>query len=276
MIGLESASRPASEVLPIDRKEMIETAQTAAFHDDGFRILAQEADWKRDAGHWHEAESLYLKALKAQPYQRSYWGQVGHCARESGSLVRAEIAYRTACALGEPMAEIEPFIGVVLDAQGMSLADHPIFPYRAGAAPDEPPGWPDITLFARMAWQCDEVSEEEVLSLMRRHPTCDGLLAEMIGDNRFATAHHLWIAERRAGVTPTLTGSAARDGGVEIPSWASNLASIACPASAGFDPAKVADAIVVEQNAWQAIMAHDGFPAWPQTRAAVERVVETV
>lgn len=271
-IGLETAARSVTQTLPIDRKDLIETAQTFAARDDGFRLLVQEADWRRDEQRWAEAEDAYKKALELFPYQRSYWGQLAHCAREAGSLVRAEVAYRTACSLGEPIAEIEPFLAFTLEAQGLALADHPLRPYRAGAAADEPPGWPDVMLFSRMAWGDDALPDEDILALLRACPSCDALLAAMIEDARFERAQHVWLAQTRAGEMPGMPDATRGDGDKgEAPRWARNLAIVACPASSGYHPGKVADMIHAVQDAWLVVMAYDGFPGWRSARAAIER-----
>ncbi len=269
-IGLEAASRPATQTLPTNRKDLIETAQMSAARDDNFRLLVQEADWRRDEEKWDEAQEAYAKALALFPYQRSYWGQLAHCAREAGLLARAETAYRTACSLGEPIAEIEPFITFTLEAQGLALADHPIRPYRAGPAQEEPPGSPDVALFAQMAWNRESLSDDDILALLRAAPTCDDLLAAMIADERFERAQHAWLAEARLGRRPGVPDVREEDAQGEPPRWVRNLATIACPASAGYNPAAVADAIHAVQDAWLVVIACEGFAGWPKTQVAIE------
>lgn len=273
-IGLESAQRSRSEGLAVDRSELIENTHTIAVRDDGFRVVVQEADWQRDEGHWARAEQSYARALELFPYQRSYWAQLAHCAKEAGDFARAEAAYRTACALGEPVADVREHLNFVMGKLGTSEKAHPVSGYHSATAKNQPPGWPDVTCFARAAWHEDALEDEEILDLLRAHGSCDELLAAMIADPRFANAQHAWIAAQREGEghtpPPASPGRSAQD----AEGWVRNLAVIACPASGGCDPAATAARISVIQDAWPVLMDQDAFPGWAATRAAIRKQVQ--
>lgn len=270
-IGLTSSPQPSERAIAADRRQLIENTHTVAVRDDAFRALVQEADWQRDEKRWAKAEESYSKALALYPYQRSYWVQRAHCAKEAEAYVRAEAAYRTACALGEPVADVREHLLFAMNRQGVKQADFPVTPYIGGLAKDQPPGVPDIDLFARAAWQLEELEEDEVLAFLRAHSTCDSLLAAMIEDPRFEVAQRSWIGQRNSNHAPAANsgnGKGARSV-EEVPTWARNLATIACPVSAGCNPASAAGRISVLQDAWPAIMAADGFPGWDATQASL-------
>lgn len=271
-IGLAAAAQPMEDAVPADRRQLIESTHTIAVRDDAFRVLVQEADWQRDAGEWGKAEATYAQALQRYPYQRSYWVQLAHCAKEAGNFVRAESAYRTACSLGEPVADVREHMIFVMQQQGVSEQDYPVAAYKVGAAQDQPPGLPDIEIFARAAWQCESLSDDEILNLLRANASCDLLLASMIEDSRFENALQGWIEQSRNGDAdgPEAASHAVTD----APAWVRNLASIACPASAGCDPAAVAGRISSVQDAWPAVMAADGFSGWEAAQSALSRRLE--
>jgi ABC-type polysaccharide/polyol phosphate transport system ATPase subunit len=84
-IGLVAA--PAIDTAAaIDRAALIEVAQHRALGDDRFRLLVREGDWRRDARDWAAAEERYAAALALHPYQRSYWVQLAHVAKERGGI----------------------------------------------------------------------------------------------------------------------------------------------------------------------------------------------
>lgn len=274
-IGLHSASNPAKDedAIPLDRAELVESTHLVAVRDEGFRVIVQDADWRRDDKEWAKAESIYAQALALFPYQRSYWVQRGHCAKESGNLIGAEAAYRTACALGEPVADIRQHLTFVMNKLGASATDYPIRSYSSATARNQAPGWPDIEVFARAAWLEQELKAEEILSLLRHHATCDSLMSAMIEDPRFRHAQHAWIHAARQNQTEKaelpekLVGKLA-----DAPQWARNLATIACPATGGGEPAKIARQISLVQNAWPVLMQADAFPGWSATHAAIRAV----
>lgn len=182
-----STAKPV--VSHVNRAMMIESSQRAALADDRFRIHVQQGDWARDSKDWAKAEQEYAAALALYPYQRTYWTQHGHVTKEQGKFARAEISYRTAAALGVPEDEVEEFVHFVAARQHEENAGRGVHGFRPGPAGSQPPGKPDVETFARLLWPASEVDEHEQLDMLRTYATCDGLMAAMIADQRFADAH---------------------------------------------------------------------------------------
>lgn len=172
----------------VDRAALIEVAQHRALGDERFRLLVREGDWRRDARDWAAAEERYAAALALHPYQRSYWVQLAHVAKERGAFARAEAAYRTACALGEPAADVVEHLRFVVAQGGADPAAWPIHPYRKGAASTQVPGRPDVEALAWLLWPGAGIEDAEATDLLRRHGDGDRLAAAMIADPRFAAA----------------------------------------------------------------------------------------
>jgi len=259
-IGMRTGEKKQQdkEELALDRKQLIETTHSVAVRDDAFMVLIQEADWKRDNKQWEEAEQLYSNALELYPYQRSYWVQKGHCAKEGGAYVRAEAAYRTAAALGEPAHDVRPHILDAFRQQGISPRTYPMHEYTGSAAKDQPPGIPDLELFARLAWHTAYLDDTEILELLRKFETLDALLANMIDDPRFVT-----VTASDSGVE--------RQTNDEAEVWAKNLVILARPKSASQDAMDVARRITMPQDAWPVLTEVNGFAGWPLTQDAIER-----
>ncbi|KEO92217.1 hypothetical protein EH31_06000 [Erythrobacter longus] len=257
-IGIGQKKQPKTQELPADRRQLVETTHSVAVRDDAFTVLIQDADWKRDQKRWEEAEVTYEKALDLYPYQRSYWVQKGHCAKEAGAFLRAEAAYRTACALGEPFQDVRPHLLFTTKQLRISLRDYPLHNYTGTTAKDQPAGIPDVLLFARAAWQTAHLSDQELLDLVRAGETLDALLASMIDDPRFVP-----------GIAPESNAAQKISGEPEV--WAKNLVVLARPSSASEDAIAVARRITMPQDAWPVLMDVDGFAGWSLAQAAIER-----
>ena len=228
-IGLVAA--PAIDrAAAVDRAALIEVAQHRALADDRFRLLVREGDWRRDARDWGAAEERYAAALALHPYQRSYWVQHAHVAKEGGHFARAEASYRTACALGEPAADVVEHLRFVIAQGGGDPAAWPIHPYGKGAAATQVPGRPDVQALAWLLWPGAVLSEDEIVALLRRHATCDQLAAAMVADKRFVdaatVAPHADGADREtirvlafAHLSPADGALAAEDLPTDAPVW---------------------------------------------------------
>ena len=259
-LGLAANAQSPLEQIADDRRQLIETTHTVSVLDDAFRVCVQQADWKRDAAQWPEAEEDYARALALFPFQRSYWVQKGHVSKEAGAYVRAEIAYRTAIALGEAFEDVREHLDFVLRQQGLDPAAFPATPYRRVDAHDAAPAAPDIALLARAAWGDAALTEAEELAMLRDHASSDAALAAMIDDPRFARARR---SLSRAG-TPSTSDIAATQ--TEVPTWIVDLVIIACPEAdrdAKVSIARHLAAIVAEGgDLWPALIAAGGFRGW--------------
>jgi len=244
-IGMEAKDRPGLIECPSNRRELIETTHTVAMLDDQFRVAVQAADWCRDDGEWEEAEAGYKDALTHYPYQRSYWVQAAHAAKEMGNDISAEIGYRTAIALGEAHADVREHLEFVMGRQGVSIQEHPPRIYAGVDAKDAAPSGPDIMVFARVAWGAEAVEDAVLLQLLREHPTCDSALAEMMRDPRFG-------AQR----------SASMDAVSEFPLWPANIIAIACPSMSQEDKRKLAQEPAMLSDPWNTLLNAGGFADW--------------
>lgn len=266
-LGLAASERGPLDQLADDRRQLIETTHTVSVLDDAFRVCVQQADWKRDAAQWAEAEEDYARALALFPFQRSYWVQKGHVAKEAGAFARAEIAYRSAIALGEAFEDVREHLDFVLRQQGIDPAAFPAVPYRRVAAHEAAPAAPDLAVLARAAWGEATLAEQEELALLRKNATCDALLAALIDDPRFARAR--WLSADK-------DKSTGQDGAAEagiVSAWIANLVVIACPAAERDDKVSIAEHLATIAgkggDIWPALIAVGGFRDWRATQAAM-------
>ncbi len=181
------------------RQQLIETSQHAALSDDRFLTHVRIADSKRDEGNWCAAEAGYGAALSLYPYERSYWVQRGHMAKEQDNFTSAEIFYRTGCALGAQPQDVVEHLRFVMVRQNADEDRFPIRFYRPGQAAQQPPAQPDVALLAKLAWLVGGMDDQDMVGLLRANATCDALLATMIRDSRFERANRDWIELVREG-----------------------------------------------------------------------------
>ena len=183
-IGLDGDRQPRLIEWPANRTDLIETTHTVAVLDDAFRAAVQQGDWHRDVQEWQAAEKSYSEALAIYPYQRSYWVQKGHAAKEAGADVRAEIAYRTAIALGENPADVREHLEFVMARQGVSKEEFPIRLYSGGEASASAPAYPDIAMLASAVQVEAQIDDSRALDLLRSCDTCDDMLAALLHELR--------------------------------------------------------------------------------------------
>lgn len=266
-MGLAQGKAPEKRQIPKSRKRLIEFTHTAAMRDELFQATVFEADIKSKAKQWQEAEALYREALTRQPYQRSYWVQVAHMAKEAGYIIRAESAYRTACALGEPLAEVDFFVADLLQRQGLKLAEYPIRAYSGAPAFEQPPAIPDAGLLCELGWGNAQFSDDELVDVMRHTANCDALLAKIIDDDRFRTQHARWIAQP-LGKAPL--PKPIEDDGADTASVRSrNLVSLLALSDDAKVQAAMAHALDESDNRWALIQSWGGFADWPHSTKAI-------
>jgi len=179
---VRSAAQPFSR-----RMAAIDSLRRVAHDDEQFMALVRQADTARDRHDWAAAETGYAAALALHPYERSYWVQLGHVAREQGRAMRAEIAYRTACAFGEPPRVLAPFIAAV-EQPGSAAPSAPVGVPDGGETRSQPPGYPDLALLAALAGGSGQIGDDEALALLRQPAGMEDVLARMLA-NRQGEAH---------------------------------------------------------------------------------------
>ncbi|MXO90859.1 ATP-binding cassette domain-containing protein [Altererythrobacter aquaemixtae] len=181
LIGVDMHTQPVA-VNYSNRARMVDSSQHAALTDERFRVHVQQGDWARDESDWKRAAAEYSKALALYPYQRSYWTQLGHVEKVLGNFANAEIAYRTAVALGEPMADVEVHAGFVVEQQGDSIDGLPLRAPTARASAWQPPSKPDFDALNWLLRAGAECEPEDMLDQVRQHETLDALAAAMVLD----------------------------------------------------------------------------------------------
>ena len=161
------------------RMAAIDSLRRVAHEDEHFMALVRQADAARDRHDWAAAEAGYAAALTLHPYERSYWVQLGHVTREQGRLVRAEIAYRTACAFGEPARVLTPFIAAV-EQPGSAAPSAPAAQPDGGETRRQPPGYPDLAMLAALAGRGAALAEDTALALLRQNGSMQDVLAQLL------------------------------------------------------------------------------------------------
>jgi hypothetical protein len=242
----------------INRGLMIESSQRAALADDRFRVHVQQGDWARDSREWSAAEREYTAALALYPYQRTFWTQLGHVTREQGKSTPAEVAYRTAVALGAPADEVDEFLHSVLAQQHDKPADHPIHRFRPGPAGSQAPGKPDVAAFSMLLWGMPTLDDQELLNWLRVSENCDQLAAAMIADERFA------VAGTRSG----LEGQA-EDGDLPVREWLETIRCLFAPDFDGTDLMEGWRTMQTGDEARRLLAARGALEHWPLTSAAL-------
>jgi hypothetical protein len=181
------------------RPELPAASDAAASGDAAFRAFVASGDGHRDAGAWVEAEASYGAAVALYPYQPGYWVQLGHMRKEQGHFAAAEVAYRTAAALGVSPAGVTEHLCFVMAKQGADNGDNPIRITTPGETAQLVPAQPDVLLLARLLWRAQDLSDEEMLELLRKAESLDALFAAMVGDPRFVQANVQWLSFMRDG-----------------------------------------------------------------------------
>lgn len=194
--GAQSVIASASGSASVDRtnrRSLIESSQRAALSDPHFLSHVRDGDALRDQQRWAEAAAAFESALRLHPWERSYWVQLGHMAKEQNDFEKAEIAYRTACALGAPAHDVVEHLRFVLQRQGADEYRWPIRFYRNTDTPAEVPGQPDVAVFGRLLWGVGGMSNADMLALLRDCATLDALVVAMCADSRFERANRPWL-----------------------------------------------------------------------------------
>ena len=181
LIGAQAGAVPAP-VIYASRARMIDSSQHAALADEIFRAHVQQGDWARDERNWSKAREHYTLALVLYPYQRSYWVQLGHMNKELAEFGAAELAYRTAIALGEPVPDVEDHLRYVFVQQGQIAKDLRRAAPIAGLTAEQPPAWPDFRVLAHMFQPALSGDQAAALEALREHATLDQLAAALACD----------------------------------------------------------------------------------------------
>lgn len=255
-----------------DRLRLLEFSHRTALNDDRFKAIINEADWARDradwshqADDWKVAETKYAEALALFPFERSYWIQHGHAVKEQGDLVRAEISYRTACALGLPAQEVSVHLHFVMQHQGVSEVDYPVRTFNPGSLAEQLPAKPDIDLLARILWNVEVIENEVMLELLRVNTNFDELIASMIDSSRFS-------CERPHDQTfnSSASGIADSNDGVPMLPWLEYVLATYLPDTRGHDRSILLGQLTSAQQVLPCLIQRAAFKDWARTSKALE------
>jgi len=83
------------------RQAVVAETRAAAAGDQEFQAMIAAADQARYRGEFEAAAAAYRQAVGRFPLHGGCWALLGHTRRELADWTGAEIAYRTAMALGE-------------------------------------------------------------------------------------------------------------------------------------------------------------------------------
>lgn len=194
--GAQSVIASAAGVATLDktsRKTLVETSQRVALADSRFLSRVREGDAFRDQHLWDQAAAAYESALRLYPWERSYWVQLGHMTKEQKDFAKAEIAYRTACALGAPAHDVVEHLRFVMQRQGTAEHRWPIRFYRNADGHGDVPACPDVDVFGRLLWGVGGMSDLDMLQLLRACASLDDLVVAMCADSRFERANRSWL-----------------------------------------------------------------------------------
>jgi ABC-type polysaccharide/polyol phosphate transport system ATPase subunit len=184
-IGLERKGKTNAGQFA-SRAKALDASYQLAISDEAFRVQAVQGDMARNRSDWPEAEKGYSAALSLHPYERAYWAQLGHVLGAQGKFVQAEMAYRSACALGLPVKELKNFADAAMVQQGVSPDDFPLVPLVGSTTASNPPTKPEVEILTRFFWPRDTITEDETLELMRASVTFDDLVNRIASDRRAA------------------------------------------------------------------------------------------
>jgi hypothetical protein len=168
--------------------ERVELSVSAARFDPVFQRDVLEADSARDSADWSRAEYHYWRALRFYPLHAGYMVQYGHVLKEQLKLVDAEVAYRSARALGAPISDVDEHI---LHVQALVGHDAPLPPPGAAAAHplDRPPTRDDVEAFFALLLHRASEGLGEVLDLLRSCGTCREVALALVRRDAFRAAN---------------------------------------------------------------------------------------
>ncbi|WP_367276288.1 ATP-binding cassette domain-containing protein [uncultured Erythrobacter sp.] len=262
---------PKPRIAVRNRKQLIDTTNTSAPYDEAFANLTMEAHVRAQEKKWGEARLAYEQAFELYPFHGAFWAQWAHVVKEAGDLELAEVGYRSSCALGESVGEMNEFFSGVVKKLKRDPSERPLMALRDGPTYHQPPSIPDLQLFARACWGVENVGRGDILALLGRCDSCDGLLAAMIEDDRFSDLHKEWLEQddKKSAFSPKVKFEKSANVG-ESASWVLNLACIAEVGQKENDILKIAKTVKDMRGTLPVFLSQGGFADWPETRAAIQ------
>lgn len=174
------------------RADQIARSFARAAVDGVFRESIASADAARDRGEWGQAERAYRAALGRCPWHWGYLVQLGHALKEQERTGAAEIAYRSAFALGAAADEVDEHLAWVARVNGVRFV-RKSDPQLDVAPMQALPTRQDVLVLARLCGLGAECDEEAILRLMRHCPDNRTVLLDLMGSARFAAVNGAFL-----------------------------------------------------------------------------------
>ena len=177
----------------LGRRALVARARREAGGDPAFQELVTTADQARYRGEFTAAIAAYRQALARYPLHSGYWTQLGHAWQELGSWCEAEIAYRSAIALGEREAWVH--LAFVVERGGgvydRGWTERVAAFWSSGEADlfATPPTRGDVTDAIELLCDRGEVAADEIRELMAACATRRELLARLLAGEEFRRYH---------------------------------------------------------------------------------------
>ncbi|MGA0602285.1 hypothetical protein ACO2Q3_16375 [Caulobacter sp. KR2-114] len=179
------------------RQAQIALTYAASAQDAEFAAIAADADAARDRGDFTAAEGLFARALALYPLHHGCQVQHGHMQKDTGRLAGAEIAYRSALALGAPPADVLRHLAFVCERQDVAMGEPARL--RGAARPiDEAPAAFDVDALAYLFWHDVGLGEGDMLDILRHAPTCEAAAVRLARDPRFMRRNGALLRMMRA------------------------------------------------------------------------------
>lgn len=180
-----------------DRRSSVERTLQASLQNEDFRRHVGAGDAYRDQGRWGDGEHEYWLALRLYPLHRSYRVQYGHCLKEQGKFLDAEVQYRNAIALGDLESDVVRHLRFVAEKSGRHVSAHWLqaagnFWRAAGGVPfplAAPATQQDIYVLSELLLGHTEITNIEIVRLLDRAPRQCDIAKELIAMPGFVHAN---------------------------------------------------------------------------------------
>ncbi len=175
------------------RRRAVEIALRASAADPDFRRLVEQADSRRDRREWPQAIDAYASIMRLYPFHYGYSVQLGHSLKEAERFEEAEIAYRSAYALGAPESEVVEHLAFVANKVGGPASGIPPMRPNVSRTLLELPTHYDVQMLFSLLTGGGPSSNTEVLTLIRSCDTLLSLATRLAGDERTVNANRLFL-----------------------------------------------------------------------------------
>jgi len=184
-----------------DRRRAVFASLALCSSDGEARDFVRSADHARDKADWAGGEYAYWRVISLYPLHPGYHVQYGHCLKEQGKYLDAEINYRTAFALGDVEGDLGEHIAFVAARRNQGVGASTLARvadfWRVGAQVgplDTPPIREDIVNAYRVLLGRGPGSSEEIASILSSSPNLRSVLNMLVSRQDFLSANRHLLA----------------------------------------------------------------------------------